>query len=129
MHINLPARIIEFCKLIGINPEATDPAEMLGAELWAALIANPDDAAIKNEAMQKVYGRVLSPEYSKSLVQFAKFYGFSDETPPLLIEMKLETLALELALLLKEVSQGTHEAGSIRDIVKLVVEGKRAQPS
>ena len=129
MNSHIPDQIKEFCQLIGINPEAQDPTELLGDDLWQRLLENPDDAEAKNQAVQKVFGRALPPAYSKALTQFAAFYGFTRDTPPLLIEMKLETLCIELAMILKEVTAGTRQVDSIRDVVKMIVEGKGGESS
>lgn len=125
MGIEIPDQIREFCHLIGINPNATNPAEKLGEDLWNRLLVNPDNPEVKNEAVQKVFGRTLPADYSRALTNFAAFYGFTRDTPPLMIEMKLETLCIELAHILKEVTAGTRQVESVRDVVKMVVQGKR----
>ncbi len=123
MSEQIPHQILEFCTLIGVDLETSNPAELFGELLWAQLLRYPDDSDLKNQALQKLQGQEIAPAYAEALVQFAGFYGFDKNSSPSIIAMKLETLCHELALVLQEVSQGKRDLGSIREVVRAVVEG------
>ncbi len=121
MSEQIPHQILEFCTLIGVDLESSNPAELFGELLWAQLLKYPDDSDLKNQALQKLQGQQIGPAYAEALVKFAGYYGFDKEASPFIIALKLETLCHELALILREVSQGKRELGSIREVVKAVV--------
>lgn len=123
MNTQIPDQIFEFCTLIGVNPVAQNPAELFGELLWAQLLKYPDDPELKNQAVQKLQGQQVDPDYAEALVKFAGYYGFDQHTSPTIIAMKVETLCIELAGVLKEVSAGEREVGTIRDVVRVIVEG------
>lgn len=126
MSEHIPHQIYEFCTLIGVDLDSAEPAELFGELLWAQLLKYPNDSDLKNQALQKLQGQQVEPAYAEALTQFARFYGFDKETSPSMIAMKLETLCHELALVLQDVSTGTRDLGSIREVVRAVVEGHTA---